>query len=166
MPRYVLRRLILTIPVVLGVSIIVFSLFHLAPGDPVLLLLGTEYDPTFADIQRQQLGLDRSLPVQYMHWLSDIFRGDLGRSITQHIAVADLLQLRFPLTMSLALGTVTVSVAIAIPMGMLVALRRGQWVDHLGRIVSMTAVSMPVFWVGIILIIVFGLHLGWFPAGG
>ena len=166
MQRYLVRRLILIVPVVLGVTVFVFCLIHLAPGDPVVLMLGKFYDPSYAADQRHALGLDRPLSVQYVLWLSNIARGDLGRSITQSNGVAALLGERLPTTMLLAVGAMGVALAIAIPLGVTAAVRAGALADHVSRLAAMVGVSMPIFWLGLLLIIVFSLQLGWLPPGG
>lgn len=166
MQRYILRRVLLAVPVVLGVTVFVFCLIHLAPGDPVVLMLGKFYDPSFAAGQRHALGLDRPLGVQYLLWLGNITRGDLGRSITQSNGVATLLGERLPTTMVLAVGAMGVALAIAIPLGVTAAIRAGALADHLSRLAAMIGVSMPIFWLGLLLIIVFSLQLNWLPPGG
>ena len=166
MQRYIVRRVLVAIPVVLGVTVFVFCLIHVAPGDPVVLMLGKFYDPSFAAGQRHALGLDRPLGVQYVMWLGSIARGDLGRSITQSDRVAALLGERLPTTMLLALGAMGIALIIAIPLGVTAAIRAGALADHVSRLAAMIGVSMPIFWLGLLLIIVFSLQLGWLPPGG
>jgi ABC-type dipeptide/oligopeptide/nickel transport system permease component len=166
MQRYIIRRVLLAVPVVLGVTVFVFCLIHVAPGDPVVLMLGKFYDPAFAARQRHALGLDRPLGVQYVMWLRNATRGDLGRSITQSNGVAALVGERLPTTMLLAVGAMGVALSIAIPLGVTAAIRAGALADHLSRLVAMIGVSMPIFWLGLLLIIVFSLQLGWLPPGG
>lgn len=166
MQRYIIRRMLLAVPVVLGVTVFVFCLIHAAPGDPVVLMLGKFYDPSFAARQRHSLGLDRPLGLQYLLWLGNIARGDLGRSITQSDTVTTLLRERLPTTMLLAVGAMAVALTIAIPLGVTAAIRAGALADHVSRLVAMIGVSMPIFWLGLLLIIVFSLQLGWLPPGG
>lgn len=166
MQRYLLRRALLAVPVVLGVTVFVFCLIHVAPGDPVVLMLGKFYDPAFAAGQRHALGLDRPIGVQYLLWLGHLARGDLGRSITQSSAVAALIAQRLPTTMLLAVGAMGVALALAIPLGVTAAIRAGAMLDHVSRLAAMVGVSMPIFWLGLLLIIVFSLQLGWMPPGG
>jgi ABC-type dipeptide/oligopeptide/nickel transport system permease component len=166
MQRYIIRRVLLAIPVVLGVTVFVFCLIHVAPGDPVVLMLGKFYDPSFAAGQRHALGLDRPLGVQYVMWLGNIARGNLGRSITQSDGVVALLGERLPTTMLLAVGAMGIALIIAIPLGVTAAIRAGALADHVSRLAAMIGVSMPIFWLGLLLIIVFSLQLGWLPPGG
>jgi peptide/nickel transport system permease protein len=166
MQRYVVRRILLAVPVVLGVTVFVFGLIHAAPGDPVVLMLGKFYDPSFAAAQRHALGLDRPVALQYVMWLGNAARGDLGRSITQSNGVATLIGERLPTTMLLAVGAMGVALTIAIPLGVTAAIRAGALADHVGRLAAMIGVSMPIFWLGLLLIIVFSLQLGWLPPGG
>jgi peptide/nickel transport system permease protein len=166
MQRYIARRIVLAIPVVFGVTIFVFSLIHVAPGDPVVLMLGKFYDPKFAALERHQLGLDRPIVVQYAVWLAHLGQGDLGRSITQSSSVAALLARRLPITLLLAVGAMCVALFIAVPLGVTAAIRSEAFLDHLSRLLAMIGVSMPIFWLGLLLIIVFSLQLGWMPPGG
>jgi len=166
MQRYIIRRVLFAIPVVLGVTVFVFCLIHVAPGDPVVLMLGKFYDPSFAARERHALGLDRPLSVQYLMWLANIARGDLGRSITQSNDVAALVGQRLPTTMLLAVGAMAIALTIAIPLGVTAAIRAGRFADHVSRLAAMIGVSMPIFWLGLLLIIFFSLQLGWLPPGG
>jgi peptide/nickel transport system permease protein len=166
MQRYMARRLLLAVPVILGVTALVFCLIHVAPGDPVVLMLGKFYDPQFAARQRHQLGLDRPILIQYVLWLGHLLRADLGQSITQSTPVAVLLSQRLPVTLLLAGGSMSISLLLAVPIGIIAATHRGALLDHVSRVVAMVGVSMPIFWLGILLIIVFSLVLGWLPPGG
>ena len=166
MQRYIARRLLLAVPVVLGVTAFVFALIHVAPGDPVLLMLGKFYDPQFAALQRHQLGLDRPILIQYLLWIAHLVRADLGQSISQSTSVAVLLSQRLPITLLLAGGSMSIALLLAIPTGVVAATHRGAYLDHASRVFAMAGVSMPIFWLGILLIIVFSLALGWLPPGG
>lgn len=164
--RYIARRIVLLIPVVLGLSIFVFSLIRFAPGDPVHVSLGMDYSPELAREMERELGLDKPPIEQYFFWLGKALRGDLGRSVVGGETVRDLIASRLGTTLVLAVLSILLSLLIAIPLGMLSAIRRNSPIDHATRILAMLGVSMPPFWLGILLLIVFALQLRWFPASG
>lgn len=170
MVRYVIRRVILIAPTVVIVTFLVFLLLFLSPGDPVLLLVPIEEVNQLTDEEmgqlRSELGLDRPIYVQYVDWLLDVLRGDLGRSIHQRRPVVDLLAARFPVTLELALLSVFVASIVAVPIGIYTAIRPGSVGDFLGNIVALMGVSAPNFWVALLLIVVFAVQLRWLPAGG
>jgi ABC-type dipeptide/oligopeptide/nickel transport system permease component len=163
---YVARRLLLALPVLFGVSLLVFAVLHMAPGDPAAIMLGAQ--ATREDVERLQrdLGLDRPLPVQYARWMGHVLRGDLGRSIPLGREVLPEVLLRFRATLILTLGALVIAVAVGVPAGIISATRQHTWLDRLGMGVAVTGVSLPVFWTGIMLIIVFALSLRWFPSAG
>lgn len=154
------------IPVILGVSFIVFILMHLTPGDPVDMMLG-EYAPA-AEVQRvrDMLGLNDPLPVQYANFLLGALQGDLGQSIYFRVPVTELIQARIGYTFRLSLLSMMISYLIAFPVGILSAVRQNTVVDDVGMVGALLGVSMPNFWLGIMLMLVFSLHLGWLPATG
>lgn len=164
--RYIARRLALLVPVLLGISIFVFSLIHFAPGDPVHAALGMDYDPELARQMERELGLDKPVLEQYVWWLLKVLRGDLGRSIVGGDTVQHLILERLPHTVVLAFGSMTIALIIAIPLGVISAIHKNSIVDDVSRILAMIGVSMPVFWFGILLLIIFSLRLRWFPTGG
>lgn len=164
--RYIARRLVLLFPVLLGISIFVFSLIRFAPGDPVHAALGMDYDPEVAQQMEHELGLDQPVLAQYFWWLGKVLHGDLGRSIVAGEAVQDLILSRLPHTIVLALGSMAVAVLIAIPLGIISAIHRNSIIDNSSRVLAMIGVSLPVFWLGILLLIAFSLKFRWFPAGG
>lgn len=166
MVRYVLRRLLLLVPVVVGVTALVFFVLHLAPGDPVYVLLGQEYSEETAAELRRQLGLDQPLPVQYILWLARVVRGELGRDIITGEQVSAQLASRLPTTLLLAATSLAVALAIGVPAGIASARHRGKLIDHTSRVLAMAGVSLPVFWLGMLLIVTFSLKLQWFPPGG
>ena len=170
MGRYLIRRIFLMVPTILIVTFLVFLLLFLSPGDPVLMLvpideLGQMTDEDM-DRMRLKLGLDRPIYVQYADWLGHVFQGDLGRSIHMRRPVSALLAARFPVTLELALLSVLVASIVAIPIGIYTAVRPGSIGDFVGNIVALIGVSAPNFWVALILIVVFAVHLRWLPAGG
>jgi peptide/nickel transport system permease protein len=163
---YVLRRLLLAVPVLVGVSILVFAVMHLSPGDPAAIMLGAQ--ATREDVERlhRDLGLDRALPVQYARWIGRVLQGDLGRSIPLGREVLPEVLIRFKATLILTGGALLVALAIGLPAGIVSATRQYTWLDRLSMGVAVTGVSLPVFWTGIMLIIVFSLTLRWLPSAG
>lgn len=166
MTRYAARRLVLLIPVLVGLSVVIFAMTHLTPGDPVRVILGDEYDEERAAQVREQLGIDRPLPVQYLSWVRDVARGDLGDSLFMRDPVLSLILDRLPLTIQLAASSMAIAIIVAIPLGTVSAIRRNGVLDIVGRITATIGIAVPVFWSGILLILIFGLELGWLPAGG
>lgn len=166
MARYIARRLLATIPVVVLVTVIVFLLLHVTPGDPVVIMLGDQAAPDAVAALRHNLGLDLPLPVQYGVWLWRVARGDLGTSLRTHDPVSRLALARYPTTLELLVLAMLVSLAIAIPTGVLSAVRRNTWIDMLLTPLAISGVSLPSFWVGILLIWAFSVTLAWFPTVG
>ena len=163
---YVVRRLFLALPVLFGVSLLVFGVLHLAPGDPAAIMLGAQATREDVERLRRDLGLDQPLPVQYVRWLGHVLRGDLGRSIPLGREVLPEVLLRFKATLILTGGALVIAVVIGVPAGILSATRQYSWLDKLGMGIAVTGVSLPVFWTGIMLIIVFALGLRWLPSAG
>jgi peptide/nickel transport system permease protein len=164
--RFLLQRLASLMVVLLGASLVIFAIMRLLPGDPVLAMLGLDTDPRVLAEARAALGLDRPLLVQYVAWLADAMRGEFGYSIILRRDVADLLLLRFPTTLTLAVVSMAIALLVAIPAGVISARWRGRPVDHLSRIIGLAGVSMPNFWLGLLLIMFFGVQLRWLPVGG
>lgn len=162
MLRFVTKRLLLTIPVLTGVSLIVFGLVHLAPGGPVRVMLGPLQNEALVTEIRAELGLDQPLYVQYGTWLWDAMQGDFGTSWTvkQGEPVTSLIADRLPLTLELSLLSMLLAVTIAIPAGIISAVRQDEVADHTARIAALAGISVPNFWLGIILIMVFAVYLG------
>lgn len=166
MLRFILRRLALTAPVLAGVATLVFSLIHFVPGDPVVAMLGESASPRDVERLRGALGLDRPLPVQYAAFMKGAATGNLGTSLRTEQPVTTLIAERVPATIELALAAMAVAVAIAIPLGLLAAVRAGTLVDRGATTVALVGISMPSFWLGPLLAIVFSIWLGWFPVAG
>jgi peptide/nickel transport system permease protein len=166
MPRYIARRLLLAVPVMLVVSILVFLLIRAIPGDPALLLLGDVEDPGRLEAMRAALGLDKPLLVQFGIWLGDLVRGELGRSIVNGEPVARLVLTRFTVTAQIVLAATAIAALLSLPAGLLAAWRRGGALDGGVVVASTLLMSMPSFWVGILLLLVFGVQLGWLPVVG
>lgn len=165
MLNYIVRRLFSLIFILLGVSIIVFMLVYLAPGDPVRLLLGE--DATQADVERLNriYGFDQPLPVQYLRWLGNAVTGDLGVSLRSQLPVTTLIFERMPATIELAVWSLLLAVGIGIPLGVLSAVRRGSWLDFSSMIAALVGVAAPNFWVGLILLSQIALYVSWLPIG-
>jgi peptide/nickel transport system permease protein len=168
MGRYILRRLLLAIPVLIGVSIAVFSMMHLIPGDPALALLRGQPEVTDADVQRirNQMGLNDPLPVQYLKWASRAVRGDFGNSVQTRRPVMFDIRVQAPSTIKLALTAMVLAIVMGSILGTISALRKNTWVDSVAMVTALFGVSMPSFWFGLILMYIFALRLGWVPAVG
>ncbi|MBI2186182.1 MAG: ABC transporter permease [Acidobacteria bacterium] len=166
MLRYLVRRLALTIPVLLGVATLVFALIHLIPGDPAQAMLGETAAQEDVDALRRRLGLDRPLVEQYGLFLAGVARGDLGTSLRTNEPVAQAILTRVPATLELAAAAMLVAIGVAIPLGIIAAVGRGTFVDHLATTLALTGMSVPNFWLGPLLAIAFAVELGWLPVSG
>jgi peptide/nickel transport system permease protein len=163
---YLLRRLAQMVPLVLLVATLVFSLVHLIPGDPVEMMLGEGARAGDVEALRHDLGLDRPLGVQYLEFLGGLVRGDLGRSLHYGEPVAAVLWKHYPATLQLALVSMLAALLFAVPLGVLAALRRNGPIDHASRFLALLGVSLPNFWFGPMLILLFAIRLDWFPVSG
>ena len=166
MGRFLARRLALTLPVLLGVATLVFSLIHLIPGDPAQAMLGEAAPQADVEALRERLGLNRPLYEQYGSFLSGLVRGDLGRSLRTNQPVTQQILERMPATIELAAAAMAVAIGFSIPLGIIAAVRRGTAVDHAAMTLALTGVSVPNFWLGPLLAIVFAIELGWLPVSG
>jgi peptide/nickel transport system permease protein len=164
--RFVARRLALTIPVLLGVATLVFALIHLIPGDPAQAMLGEAAPQADVDALRRQLGLDRPLLEQYGDFLAGAITGDLGTSLRTGTPVSAQIAERLPATFELALAAMLVAIALALPLGIAAAAWRGTLVDHAAMTLALAGMSIPNFWLGPLLAIVFAVELGWLPVSG
>lgn len=160
------RRILLVAPVLLGVSVVIFVALHLAPGDAAEVLLGPTATPDRLVALRSELGLDRPLPVQYVAWLVQLAHGDMGFSVSHHESVATLVAGRFANTLALAVPAFVLATVVGVAAGIIGALRRGTWLDALLSTVAFTGLSMPAFWLGLLLILYLGLGAGVFPVSG
>ncbi|AWX54119.1 ABC transporter permease [Brevibacillus brevis] len=163
---FIVRRLLLTIPILLLVSIMTFSLIHMIPGDPARVILGEEATPEAYRALRTELGLDQPIVVQYFSWLGKVVTGDLGISITDRVPVADLIMQRLPATVELTIGTFLVAILIAFPAGILAAVRRGTWIDYTSTFTALGGMSIPSFWLAMMMIIFFAVENQWLPSSG
>ncbi|SDR56533.1 peptide/nickel transport system permease protein [Rhizobiales bacterium GAS191] len=166
MARFILRRLISAVPILLLVSLITFGLMRLVPGDPSAVIAGLSATPEQIAAIRSQLGLDQSLPVQLMRWYGGLLHGDLGRSLLLGQPVVEATFLRLPVTLALSAYALVLTLLIGLISGILAALKQNTIVDQLAMLFAMFGISMPSFWLGLLMILVFAVHLGWLPTGG
>jgi peptide/nickel transport system permease protein len=163
---YVLRRLLGLVPVLFGITLLVFLFLQLIPGDPAQAILGERGTPEQLAALREKLGLNKPLYVQYLTFVKNILTGDLGTSAVSTIPVAEELKRRWPATFELALAATLVAVVLGIPVGILAAVRKNSLLDTLSMSLSLVGVSMPVFWLGLLLVYFFAVNLHWLPTGG
>lgn len=166
MGRYVTRRVIQSVVVMFGISILVFLLVHLVPGDPIRVALGTQFDQETYDTLRERAGFNQPLFVQYFTWLASAVQGDLGVSFRSGAPVTELILGRLPATLTLAFASLVVALLIALPLGIISAVRSGSKLDHAATVFSQFGISIPDFWMGIMFILLFSLTLGWLPPSG
>ncbi|WP_295515804.1 ABC transporter permease [uncultured Pseudomonas sp.] len=166
MLRLFLRGLLSALPTLLLVSLFVFTLQQLLPGDPVLAMAGEERDPQVLEFLREKYRLNDPVPVQYLHWMGGVLQGDLGISLRTDQPVTALIAEKLPVTLELSLLAILIALAIGIPTGILAAVRRGTAVDYGANLVALSGISIPHFWLGILLILLFAVKLQWLPASG
>ncbi len=164
--QYILRRLISMIPVLLGISVVVFLMLHLIPGDPALMMLGTKATPEAVARLHRTLGLDQPLPVQYLSFLFNLFKGDLGDSYFYNQPVLPLILNRLPPTLFLVAYSAVLLAIISLPLAILTALKRDSWIDQLVRGALVLTLGMPTFWLGILFLMFFSLKLHLLPVSG
>ncbi|MGA7934013.1 MAG: ABC transporter permease [Kovacikia sp.] len=163
---YIVKRLLGLLPVLLGITLLVFCLLHLIPGDPAVTLSGERATPEQLAALRDKLGLNQPLPWQYLTFLKQLIRFDLGTSIISGIPIAAELRTRFPATLELSIAAMLVALLLGIPAGILAAVRKNSWLDHLTMAGSLLGISLPVYWLGLLLIYLFAVNLHWLPASG
>lgn len=166
MTNYIIRRLMLMLPILLGVATIIFILMFMVPGDPARLMMGQHGDERVLAAIRHEMGFDWPVYVQYFRFIGRLARGDLGMSYRQRRPVATIILERFPATIKLALAAMFLAVLAGISAGIIAAMHRNGVLDWLIMALSMTGISMPVFWLGMMLILIFAASLGWLPVGG
>ncbi len=166
MTRYILRRLLYMVPTLFGVSIVVFLVIHLVPGDPARLVAGPDASIQDVELVRSDLGLDRPLPVQYVSWLGRVFVGDLGRSARSHRPVTEDLGRAIPATVELTLAALAVTLLIGLGTGTIAGLRRNSALDYSSMVVALLGVCTPSFWLGLMLMLVFAVKLDLLPTTG
>jgi len=163
---YFVRRLVSLVPTLVFVSMLIFGLQQLLPGDPAQMLAGEDQRPEVIEHYRQKLHLDEPLPVQYGYWMSGVLRGDLGESVRTQLPVLELILQKLPVTVELALLSMLIALVISIPTGVISAVKRGSAWDHGATVFALSGLSMPNFWLGIMMILLFSVELGWLPASG
>ncbi len=164
--RYILRRIVALIPVLIGVTLIVFLIMSLAPGDPVKSILGEQATPEAIEQLREELGLNDHILVQYTNYMSKLVRGNLGKSYKSKVDVADEIAARLPTTIKLSIAAILIAVVFSIPLGIIAAIKQNTWIDGVSMLIALAGVSIPVFWLGLMLLIEFAEKRGWFPASG
>jgi len=164
--KYILRRLIQMIPVLLGITVIVFLLMHLIPGDPALLMAGDHAPDSVVAQVRHAYGLDKPLWLQYFYFMKNVFQFNLGQSLTYHIPVSTLIRERLPVSLSVVLFTIVITSVVSLPLGILAALKKDSLLDNIVRSTLMVTMVMPTFWTGIIFIIILSVKFGLFPVSG
>jgi peptide/nickel transport system permease protein len=162
---FIARRLVQALPVMFLATVGVFLLLHLLPGDPAALMAGPDAQPATIDFVRHDMGLDQPLPVQYVVWLGHIVRGDLGKSITSKLPVSQLIGQRAPATIELAVAAEVLTILIALPLGVLAAVKQRSPLDWVVSSFTSLGLAVPNFWLGILLILLFAVALGWLPPG-
>src|SRR5215475_12249462 len=166
MLTFLAKRLVQLVPTLFFVSLMIFSLLQLLPGDPALALAGEERDPDVIEQIRKQYHLDEPLPLQYVYWVSGVVHGDLGESIRLKEKVLDLILQKLPVTIQLASVAILIAFAIGIPAGIISAVKKGTVWDYAANVFALWGISTPNFWLGIMLIFLFSVKLGWLPASG
>jgi peptide/nickel transport system permease protein len=166
MTRFLIKRLLLTVPVLIGIATLVFLMLHLVPGDPAQMMLGESAPPSDVADLRARLGMDRPLYVQYGSFMKGVATGDLGTSFRTNRPVTSLIAERMPATFELALVSMLAAILVAVPLGIIAAVYAGGAIDHAATTLALLGISVPNFWLGPLLAIVFSIELGWFPVSG
>lgn len=166
MYKTILTRLAQAVPVLLIFAILVFTLMHLLPGDPAVAIAGTDASREAIDKIREQLGLNRPILVQLLSWFAQIAQGDFGRSIVLNQSVVSAVAERLPVTLSLSMLSLMITLPVGILLGVIAAYWRNTWIDSAVMLIALLGVSLPGFWVGILSVLLFSVHLGWFPPSG
>jgi len=164
--RYVVQRLVVLVPTLFVVSVLIFGLQKLLPGDAAIAIAGEENDPVAVQAIRKKYHLDQPFVVQYGIWIGKVLRGDLGESLRSRMPVRELLASKLPVTLELAVCSMAIALVIGLPAGVLSATRRGKAVDVVANLIALSGLSVPHFWLGIMLILLFAVNLGWLPASG
>ena len=162
----ILRRLLVAIPTLFLVSVIVFSMQKIMPGDPALMFAGEERDPAVLEVLRARYHLDEPMWIQYGYWIGGVLQGDLGHSLRTEVPVTTLIAQKLPVTLQLSAAAMLIAVLIGVPAGIYAAIRKGRTSDYVVNVAGLLGMSIPNFWLGIILILVVAVNLRWLPSGG
>ncbi len=166
MIKYIIRRMASIIPVIIGITVLIYFVMSFSPGDPATMMLGSAATPEAIDQLRSELGLDKPVLVQYLNYMKSLVKGDMGRSyITNNTVVSEIIS-RLPVTLKLAVLSIGLAVIIAIPIGIICGVKPNTLMDGLSMIFTLIGVSMPAFWLSLIMILIFSVSLKWLPAGG
>ncbi|MCA1993741.1 MAG: ABC transporter permease, partial [Coleofasciculus sp. S288] len=163
---YIAKRLLNLIPVLLGITLLVFTFLHLIPGDPALVMVGERSTPEQVEAIREQLGLNKPLPIQYITFLSNLIHFNFGTSIISGVPIAEEIKIRWPATFELSVAALLIATLVGIPVGILAAVRKNTVWDNLTMSGSLLGVSLPVYWLGLLLIYLFAVNLNWLPPSG
>jgi len=166
MLNFLARRLVQLVPTLFFVSVLIFSLQQLLPGDPALVMAGEERDPAVIEQIRKQYRLDQPIPVQYIYWVKGVLSGDFGESLRVKAPVLDLIAQKLPVTLQLGSMAIVIAFLIGIPAGIISAVKKGTAWDYAANLFALWGISTPNFWLGIMLIFLFSIKLGWLPASG
>jgi peptide/nickel transport system permease protein len=163
---FIIRRILIAIPTLILVSMFVFALQKLLPGDPILAMAGEDRDPEVIALLREKYRMNEPIVMQYLYWAGDVLRGDLGISLRTNEPVLNLIASKLPVTIQLAVMSMCFAFLVGIPAGILSAVRKGTWIDWVANVVALSGLSIPNFWLGIMLILLVSVNLGWLPASG
>ena len=166
MLTFLARRILIAIPTIILISIFVFGLQHLLPGDPILVMAGEERDPEVIEALREKYRLNDPIPIQYLAWAGNALQGDLGISLRTQQPVLELIGEKLPVTIQLAVMALIIAMVIGIPAGVISAYKKGTWIDWVANVIALSGLSVPNFWLGIMLILLVSVQLGWLPASG
>ena len=166
MLAFIGRRILIASPTIILISVFVFTLQHLLPGDPILVLAGEERDPEVIEFLREKYRLNDPIPIQYLAWVGNALQGDLGISLRTNQPVLELIGEKLPVTLQLATMALIIAMVIGIPAGVLSAYKKGTWIDWVANVVALSGLSVPNFWLGIMMILLVSVQLGWLPASG
>ena len=166
MGRYIVRRLLQLVPVLLGISLLVFTFLHLIPGDPAVTMLGDRATPDQVEVLRERMGLNEPLPLQFLSFLGSLMTFDLGTSIFTGVPIWDEIRLRWPATFELSVVAMLIALVLGIPAGVIAAVRKNSLIDNAMMSGSLLGVSMPVYWLGLLLVYLFAVNLQWLPPSG
>lgn len=166
MLTFLARRILIAIPTIILISIFVFGLQNLLPGDPILVMAGEERDPQVIEALREKYRLNDPIPIQYLAWAGNALQGDLGISLRTQQPVLELIGEKLPVTIQLAVMALIIAMVIGIPAGVISAYKKGTWIDWVANVIALSGLSVPNFWLGIMLILLVSVQLGWLPASG